>query len=437
MVFSPNTSIFRESGDAGIVGFYVFPMFVAALVVSGIIAIMSWRDRERFSRASRKGVAFAVLYGVSDSLFAFFSYGEPGNMIPVVVSGALCGATLVIVCIRWASRFVAVDDFRKAILLSALLCIFSAVVSTGLSQLPSIAKPLCFTVLVAFGALTPFVLPEVEQPVEEAAESGEPNVAGLISMLRLPVIGLLLYAFMMSFNKFLAFDTFDSEYVGGCIAALCLLPLFAIRTDKPLSSLIYRVVVPAIGGVVIVLSSFSGDGVLASTSMICVYVFLSMLAIFAMAEIIAIMHAGEYTPAFVTSLALALGSVVSLAGLIWVHFFGGLDDYSSVITVMVSLYCAVMLVCLGWESWNLMNASDKEQKSPDKPESAIPKSIESKLSGREFEILKYLDRGHSMIYIAEKLFISESTVRTHVKHIYAKLGVHSREELFELMDGRE
>jgi DNA-binding CsgD family transcriptional regulator len=56
------------------------------------------------------------------------------------------------------------------------------------------------------------------------------------------------------------------------------------------------------------------------------------------------------------------------------------------------------------------------------------------LTKREREILTYWGRGHSVIYIADKLFISESTVRAHVKHIYAKLDIHSREELFELLD---
>lgn len=57
------------------------------------------------------------------------------------------------------------------------------------------------------------------------------------------------------------------------------------------------------------------------------------------------------------------------------------------------------------------------------------------LTGREAEVLGYLCRGFSQVYTARELYISENTVRTHAKHIYAKTGVHSREELLELLNG--
>lgn len=39
------------------------------------------------------------------------------------------------------------------------------------------------------------------------------------------------------------------------------------------------------------------------------------------------------------------------------------------------------------------------------------------------------------MFVANTLVISESTVRTHVKSIYRKLGVSSREDLLQLIDG--
>lgn len=53
------------------------------------------------------------------------------------------------------------------------------------------------------------------------------------------------------------------------------------------------------------------------------------------------------------------------------------------------------------------------------------------LTQREEEILRFICRGRSKAYIAETLVISENTVRTHSKALYAKLGVHSKQELID------
>lgn len=52
---------------------------------------------------------------------------------------------------------------------------------------------------------------------------------------------------------------------------------------------------------------------------------------------------------------------------------------------------------------------------------------------REEEIIRLLVDGSSNQEIAKKLFISVNTVKTHIKNIYAKLGVNNRLQLFSLM----
>ncbi|GAB3943376.1 response regulator [Corynebacterium tapiri] len=48
------------------------------------------------------------------------------------------------------------------------------------------------------------------------------------------------------------------------------------------------------------------------------------------------------------------------------------------------------------------------------------------LSGREIEILQALASGASNRELAKQLFISEATVKTHLIHVYQKLGVDNR-----------
>jgi ATP/maltotriose-dependent transcriptional regulator MalT len=48
------------------------------------------------------------------------------------------------------------------------------------------------------------------------------------------------------------------------------------------------------------------------------------------------------------------------------------------------------------------------------------------LNNREYEVLQLLAKGHSNAEIASNLFLSISTVKTHISNLYFKMGVKSR-----------
>ena len=64
-----------------------------------------------------------------------------------------------------------------------------------------------------------------------------------------------------------------------------------------------------------------------------------------------------------------------------------------------------------------------------------------RLTNRELEVLRLVARGHNNRLVAAELFISENTVKNHVRNILEKLQLHShmeavmyavRERLFEV-----
>ena len=61
-------------------------------------------------------------------------------------------------------------------------------------------------------------------------------------------------------------------------------------------------------------------------------------------------------------------------------------------------------------------------------ETLLKGEINIELTQRELEILKYLVDGYKDRQIAESLFISEHTVRSHIKNIYKKFRVTSRSQ---------
>ena len=63
----------------------------------------------------------------------------------------------------------------------------------------------------------------------------------------------------------------------------------------------------------------------------------------------------------------------------------------------------------------------------------VPDTIASSLSARELEVLLLLDEHLGTDEIAGRLYISEHTVRSHVKSLLRKLGVSSRREALDVL----
>ena len=60
-----------------------------------------------------------------------------------------------------------------------------------------------------------------------------------------------------------------------------------------------------------------------------------------------------------------------------------------------------------------------------------------RLSARETEVMEYIARGYTVARTAEELIVSENTIRTHSKRIYAKLNVHKKQELIDMLKAVE
>lgn len=59
----------------------------------------------------------------------------------------------------------------------------------------------------------------------------------------------------------------------------------------------------------------------------------------------------------------------------------------------------------------------------------LPMDIE--LSAREVEVLTHISQGHTNQQIADTLFVSLNTVKSHTTNIYSKLGVNRRTQAIE------
>lgn len=110
-------------------------------------------------------------------------------------------------------------------------------------------------------------------------------------------------------------------------------------------------------------------------------------------------------------------------------------------TIMFLLVVAVttLLAVAGFQE--VRNARTEGREMAERAADLLPLSPEAELlcrnagaTNREIEVVRYLYRGWSRPYIAEKLLLSENTVRTYAKQAYRKLGVHSKSELIDLLN---
>lgn len=80
---------------------------------------------------------------------------------------------------------------------------------------------------------------------------------------------------------------------------------------------------------------------------------------------------------------------------------------------------------------------DPENLIIEPPKSAAPFRERFQLSNREAEVFRYLAKGRNAEYIQQKLFISSNTVKTHISHIYKKMGINNQQWLIDLVDQRD
>ena len=138
----------------------------------------------------------------------------------------------------------------------------------------------------------------------------------------------------------------------------------------------------------------------------------------------------------VFSAAFVLFGLCFVAGLYAIKGLG--TDGRTLCLVVFAVYLALIAVSFALGSRE-ERAGREERRPADDTRSYIHRRCDeiaaaAALSPRESDVLYYLGRGYNHTYIAKKLYISENTVRTHVRHIYGKLGISSREELIDLVD---
>ncbi|MEE8716540.1 MAG: helix-turn-helix transcriptional regulator [Coriobacteriales bacterium] len=140
----------------------------------------------------------------------------------------------------------------------------------------------------------------------------------------------------------------------------------------------------------------------------------------------------------VSSAFTAMGGFLSM-GLALLQMTGPFT-YADAVFMGYLMTVAIVLILANRDVWDLLAA--RRPQPGDSGAQGGRSSLESAvdllagcwgLTGREREVFALLALGRTQPWVAERLGISESTVNSHVRHIYAKAQVNGRQELLDLV----
>lgn len=470
-IYSPNVVPLQQCiNNPDVMEALINPMMATCIATSMALFLISLLHIRIASRravlAGRIG-CIAYLAGMA-LLLGMTSCALPPNTAFSFVAGILLGPGISIMASVWGARFFSFN-LRQALLFVCVACASVAAIDWIYSFLPRIPLAIIMAALSLTGGIYPILNPRQNDVSHEQADSRsestddlprftqessldsywqKANASTLVSRLGVlrrftsvmfpALIGLSMFAFFMGVSRVTILGSINAEIIGNVISCAALAPLCFARSRHPFVVTLYQVAIPSIACVMLCGTILAYDfGIVEAFIPIASYSFFCGIAQISLALGIASMKGREFSPSMTWSLYLLLFTVFSAMGL----FFGSAKAYEESEFVSSSLfaaYCAFLILnsiaCFLHDS----RPSTNESVSINNEESCFEKRCDAlaerfSLSPREREIIEFLGRGHTSAFIAKSLIISESTVYTHTRNIYRKIGIGSKEELIQAL----
>ena len=106
--------------------------------------------------------------------------------------------------------------------------------------------------------------------------------------------------------------------------------------------------------------------------------------------------------------------------------------------LIMFLLVAALTILFAWVALRRQSVFDKTpaEKAAEITRESIPETLTGKykLTSREVEVISLFAQGYSLSKVSQELYISLGTAQSHIKNIYRKLDVHSKDELITLID---
>lgn len=460
--------IMPQTGKAGLPGIapasYLAVFFATRIVVFALCAVGAYK-RPKISGASTLSVCSALLIVIGLALSTIilrvggFEFGASESTLMLAVAACLLGAGDALMLLLWG-RFCGTLSLRAVYVFVLLSYIASLAVYALVVELP----PLAILAIAAVGiAAIPFLLKK--SMAGRVIDATEPKTAALrnaVSLLWRPVFITATFAFMSNLTLFVSgqqsVDVEAAQWTSTVVTLLVVvamvLPalLFPRRIDIGIA---YRIALPiAAGGFLLLAFIWNTGGGVANSMVAMGWLITDIITWCIIANVV-------YTtrlPALI--LFGACEAVTSLASLLGVgigYTFAGFIETGSIAIMALALVAVYLLSTIvlfvlkdrsiaGYTADRTDEAealSPAEEIQQNEQATAVDDRFEQRcralaeqaqLTPRESDMLRCLAQGRSTQYMAERFTLSENTVKSHVRNVYQKLGVHSKQDVIDIVN---
>ena len=360
---------------------------------------------------------------------------------------ALLGVTAAMYILGWCCSFTAVTDKGDRVRLMALIIIAANLIFQLLKTLAPLLSPLSLPAVLTAPLVIALALLYWGSGLASGSAALPPPSQGrpplpVILLSALFIFGLYLnsgFMYKVMYPALIAFDSFSAFY-RYIPYVLVLVPMLVFAKKLQLSFMIY-LGVSLLGLAFVAFALLNHDlsrFYLTETMIQAAYALLDLFCWVLLAEIAVIYG----YPARI--FGFGLGAM--LAGIFCGDVIGGRllflsESYRLVTALFAASAIFLAILIIPWLNERVLKQIRPEPPGgfKDDPLAVIRSRIAGgrELTAREEEIIGLLLMGLSNREIAGRLFISENTLKTHLKHIYQKVGVNRKRELQSLAIRKE
>lgn len=366
------------------------------------------------------------------------------DALPCVLFGTLGGAGLALLLCSWmpvATR-AALDDLFMGGAASFLIaaCVFAALclIPADWSRVVLCALPLAAAVAIRYSLSDDWLFRDGSK------EGSDPQSGSLFQVVCFCMLGFAFFMGILGFD----FDVLPSDELlfrqSFTMAAAAVLACLVMLSLRRLDAMEYLSLVnPPLLATALVLLPLAD-----SAWFVRMGILLAQASLFLSFVLVALsLRARRSDDDVLRRLALVLGvsSAVTILGILAggvVRNVFGLDTAAIALTALFALYFIFLMFVLSLRRRNAAGQVVEHVISGPVMDAAALARVRAEviaarypqISKRERDVLELLLQNYSNARIAEALTVSENTVKTHVRHIYARLDLNSRQQLLALAE---